>query len=78
MSRVWHIENVINYVIKLPMQKQIPTLLQALRKQLYEMPAANTVGIWHVKPLTGELLFKTKWSNLAKRGQRRACGGNDE
>ena len=60
------------------MQKQIPTLLQALRKQLYEMPATNTVSIWYMKSLTGELLFKTKWSNLAKWGHRGASGRNDE
>ena len=66
MSRVWHIENVINYVIKLPMQKQIPTLLQALRKRLYEIIFWISVNTQLSQVLAIERLFKT-W--MGKRGR---------
>ncbi|MGY6038987.1 hypothetical protein [Aeromonas sp. AE23HZ002T15] len=54
------IENVIYYVIKLPMQKQIPTSLQALKKHLYEIPITNSVGVQLSRGLDDELLFKTE------------------
>lgn len=52
--------NVSNYVIKLPMQKQIPTLLQALQKHLYKIHSAEAVRIQLRGMLIDELLFKTK------------------
>ena len=60
MGTVSSMRNVINYVIKLPMQKQIPTLLQALQKHLYEIHPVNAVGIYLLQVLAGELLFKTE------------------
>ena len=58
-SGVLNTWDVTNYVIKLQMQKQIPTLLQAFRKRLYEMIFWISVNtqLWPV--LAIERLFKT-------------------
>lgn len=65
-SGVLNTRDVTNYVIKLQMQKQIPTLLQAFRKRLYEMIFWISVNTQLSPVLAIERLFKT-W--MGKRGR---------
>ncbi|UNU87194.1 hypothetical protein [Aeromonas dhakensis] len=51
--------DVTYYVIKLQMQKQIPTSLQAFKKRPYEMRLSNPAIAWCLLALAGERLFKT-------------------
>ena len=73
-------QNVIYYVMKLQMQKEILTSLQGCQKHLYEMRAVGAGGIWPAKRLTYEPAFKTVRSNMVKmvqRGDPMEMTGND-
>jgi hypothetical protein len=50
---------VTYYVIKLQMQKQIPTLLQAFEKQLYEVRLNISINRLMALMLDSERSFKT-------------------
>ncbi|MGS3136709.1 hypothetical protein ACB316_00470 [Aeromonas sanarellii] len=59
------------------MQKEIPTLLQAWQKHLYEMHPFNAAFIWPARRLVDELLFKTESGKAVKREGKRGEQGND-
>ncbi|HGY5237326.1 hypothetical protein [Aeromonas salmonicida] len=67
-SGVLNTWDVTNYVIKLQMQKQIPTLLQAFRKRLYEMKFGISVNTQLSPVLAIERLFKTWMGKSGRMG----------
>ncbi|EQB2601067.1 hypothetical protein ACYHQC_000115 [Aeromonas salmonicida] len=67
-SGVLNTWDVTNYVIKLQMQKQIPTLLQAFRKRLYEMKFGISVNTQLSPVLAIERLFKTWMEKSGRMG----------
>ena len=59
---------VTYYVIKLQMQKQIPTLLQAFEKQLYEVRLNISINRLMALMLDSERSFKTVWLSQGSVG----------
>ena len=77
-SGVLNTWDVTNYVIKLQMQKQIPTLLQAFRKRLYEMKFGISVKLSSHQCWLSNVCLKLGWGRGVEWGLSRQQGKSDE